>query len=345
MKIPFMDLGAGLKGIRQEIDQKIAEMIDNTSFIGGPVIRNFEKNFAAYCGTVGAVGCANGTDALFVGLKALGIGPGQKVIVPANSFIATAEAVSMAGAEVVFVDVLPGEWTLDPKALQDYFDSGQSAAAIIPVHLYGKMARMEELLPIASKNGASVIEDAAQAHGALRDSRGPGLWGDLATFSFYPGKNLGAFGDAGALVSQSKDILESAQAFVNHGRAPGEKYLHKSLGGNFRMDTLQAAILDIKLKHLSEDTEARIKLAMAYTQGLSNRKELILPEHFEKHRDVFHLYVVHLQERDRLKEFLQERKISTGIHYPVPLHMQEAYKDLEIPKGNFQSVNETQSNV
>jgi dTDP-4-amino-4,6-dideoxygalactose transaminase len=232
------------------------------------------------------------------------------------------------------VDVLEGNWTIDPRAVQDYFDAGKKAVAIIPVHLYGKMAAMDELVQIARTNGAYVIEDAAQAHGASLRGKGPGQWGDVACFSFYPGKNLGAFGDAGAIVSNNSELLQKAKAFVNHGRGPNKKYLHSSIGGNFRIDTIQAAILRIKLEILDDQTKQRQNLAKKYSQKLEGLP-IQLPIDSENSEAVFHLYVVHLDARDKVKSALSEAGISAGIHYPVPLHLQKAYQGLGHKAGDF----------
>lgn len=336
MKVPFMNLSDGLKPIKEEILSKIGNLIDNTCFVGGEEITLFEEEFAAFCGTRYSVGCANGTDALILALKVLNIGPGDTVVVPANTFIATSEAPTFVGANVEFVDVCEGSWTMDPAKLEEFLEStDKNVKAVIPVHLYGRMADMPAIMAVAKKHNLKVVEDSAQAHGALLDGKGPGMWGDMATFSFYPGKNLGAFGDAGALVTNNPEIAEKAKAYANHGRLPGQKYEHGFEGANLRIDTLQAAILRIKLRHLAAVTDNRIALTERYTKKLSVLEGLKLPASLKKDKQVFHLYVIHHEDRDTLKKNLAEAGISTGIHYPIPLHKQPAYAYKNYAVGSF----------
>ncbi|OQY35529.1 MAG: hypothetical protein B6241_01095 [Spirochaetaceae bacterium 4572_59] len=336
MKVPFMNLSDGLEPIKEEILAKIGDLIDHTRFVGGEDITLFEEEFASFCGTKYSVGCANGTDALILALKILNIGPGDTVVVPANTFIATSEAVTFVGANVEFVDVCEDSWTMDPVKLEEFLNqTDKDVKAVIPVHIYGRMADMPAIMAVAEKYKLKVVEDSAQAHGALLDGKGPGHWGDMATFSFYPGKNLGAFGDAGALVTNNTELAERAKAYANHGRLPGQKYEHGFEGANLRIDTLQAAILRIKLRHLAVATDKRIALTERYTEKLSAVSELKLPASLKKDKQVFHLYVIHHKDRENLKKNLAEAGISTGIHYPIPLHQQPAYAYKNYAVGSF----------
>ncbi len=336
MKIPFMDLTAGYPDYIDEATAAIKRLIETTQFIGGEEIDLFEKEFAAYCGLPYAIGCSNGTDALVVALKALGIGPGDTVITVPNTFIASAECINAVGAHVEFVDCDPDRFTIDPNALENHLRTRKSKSpvkAVIPVHLYGQMADMPEISRIAKNHGLKVIEDSAQAHGAKISNAGPGYYGDIATFSFYPGKNLGAFGDAGAIVTKDPSLYEMMKRYVNHGRWK-EKYEHPIVGNNARMDTIQAAILRIKLRHLPSWTLARKRAAEAYAIGLSG-KAVKVPFIAKSSDPVFHLFVIRSAERDSLQKRLKNSGISTGVHYPIPLHLQEAYRYLGYPEGAF----------
>lgn len=335
MSVPFMSLSDSLFPIREEIDKKISQIINETNFIGGEELDLFEQEFAAYCGIKYATGCSNGTDALILALKALGIGPGDKVITVPNTFIATAEAISFIGAEVIFVDIEKDFYTMDPQKLDEYLQKNYdpSIKAVIPVHLFGQMADMPEICKISEKYNLKVIEDSAQAHGAKINGKGPGYYGSIATYSFYPGKNLGAFGDAGAVVTNDPGLHKKIKMLVNHGRW-NEKYTHKSIGMNCRMDTLQAAILRIKMRHLEKWTEERITKASVYKNLLKN-KSIQLPETRSNCRHVFHLFVIKTEKRDDLIKALTEEGISSGIHYPVPLHLQEAYSFMGHKKNDF----------
>ena len=337
MKVPFMNLSDGLKPIKAEIMSKLEYLIDNTRFVGGEEITLFEEEFAAYCGTDYSIGCANGTDALIVALKVLNIGTGDTVLVPANTFIATSESVTFVGANVEFIDICEKSWTMDPAKLEEYLEQNQdkNIKAVIPVHLYGRMADMPSIMNIANKFKLKVIEDSAQAHGARLDGKGPGLWGDMACFSFYPGKNLGAFGDAGALVTNNKELAEKAKGYANHGRLPHQKYEHAFEGANLRIDTIQAAILRIKLRKLNDATANRISRANRFSEMLKDVKGLTLPAVMTDDKQVFHLYVIHVADRDGLKNKLSEAGISTGIHYPIALHRQPAYAYKNYGEGSF----------
>lgn len=337
-KIPLMNLNDCYVDIYDEVMKKIKELIDNTQFIGGKEISEFEKEFAKYCHVNYAVGCSNGTDAIEVALKALGIGQGDTVLVPVNTFVATAEAVNNVGAEVDFIDIEEDYYTIDPKKIKEYIENNRdkNIKAIIPVHLYGQMANMPEIMKIAREYNLKVIEDSAQAHGSELNGKRPGEYGDVATFSFYPGKNLGAFGDAGAVVTNNKELYERIQMIVNHGRKPGAKYEHEIIGGNKRIDTLQAGILRIKLKYLEKWTEMRREKVNLYLELLKDNSEIILPKVRENANPVWHLFVVRVKNRNKLQEKLKENGISTGIHYPFPLHMLDAYKYLGYEKDSFE---------
>ncbi|MBM7623044.1 DegT/DnrJ/EryC1/StrS family aminotransferase [Sporohalobacter salinus] len=335
MNIPFMDLSDCYDQIYDEVMEKIKGLIHNTRFVGGEEIDKFESEFADYCNVDYAVGCGNGTDALTLSLKALGIGSGDRVITVPNTFIATAEAITNVGAEVDFVDIEEDFYTMDPNKLEDYLkrkDSLSDIKAIIPVHLYGQMADMEAIMEIADTYNLKVIEDAAQAHGAKLKNSPPGKYGDIATFSFYPGKNLGAFGDAGAVITNDKDIAKRVKILSDHGRK--EKYFHQVEGYNSRLDSIQAAVLRIKLKYLAEWTSKRREKAKYYNQMLED-KNVITPKCREEAKHVYHLYPIKVKERDKVKDFLAQQGISTGIHYPVPLHLQPAYNYLDYSEGKF----------
>jgi len=335
MKIPFNDLTAGYPDYLEEAMARIRHLIEHSRFVGGKEIELFEEEFAAYCGTAYAVGCANGTDALVVALKALGIGPGDTVVTVPATFIASAEAIEAVGAKVAFVDIDPDRFTMDPSALQSYLDSpaGTAVKAVIPVHLYGQMADMASISAIARKKGLRIVEDAAQAHGATVDGKGPGYYGDIATFSFYPGKNLGAFGDAGAAVTNNPALRETMKMLANHGRWK-EKYTHSIVGYNARLDTIQAAILRVKLRQLPLWTEKRVRLAAEYTTALAGKKVQV-PFVAEGSKPVFHLYVIQSGARDELQERLAAAEIETGVHYPIPLHLQPAFSHLGYREGDF----------
>ena len=331
MKIPLVDLKAQYVGIKSEIDRAIQRVLDETDFIGGSAVREFETAFASYCGTRTAVGLANGTDALQLALLACGIGNGDEVITAVNTFIATSEAISATGARPVFVDNDPHTYTIDVRKIEEKIT--HRTKAIIPVHLYGQPADMDIVNEIAARLGLIVIEDAAQAHGARYKVKTVGNLGRLACFSFYPGKNLGAFGDAGAIATNDEELANKVRMLANHGRL--KKYEHEMEGYNSRLDTLQAAILLVKLRHLKEWTERRQHIASRYTLLLSTAKEIVTPTRNPDATHVFHLYVVRVQQRERVEQVLKEAGIATGIHYPIPLHQQPAYRHLGLPAGSY----------
>lgn len=316
-----MDLRAQYASIREEIDAAIDRVLGHTHFILGEEVEAFEEEFARYVGASGAVGVASGTAALFLALKACGIGPGDEVITTAHTFIATAEAISHVGARPVFADIDPVTYTLDPCSVEKAITP--RTKAIVPVHLYGQPADMDPLLDLARRYGLRVIEDAAQAHGAEYRGRRCGSIGDLACFSFYPAKNLGAYGDGGAVTGMDKSLLERVRKLRDHGRTT--KYEHDEIGYGERLDALHAAVLRVKLVHLDDWTVARQERAALYRERLAGLP-VGLPVEAPERKHVYHLFVVRIREkRDDLLHFLKERGIGAGIHYPVPLHRQPAY--------------------
>ncbi len=330
--IPLVDLRRQYLSIKNEIDKAMAEVVAESAFIGGKYVKSFEARFAEYCGVKYCVGVGNGTDALFIALKVFDIGPNDEVIVPANSFIATSEAITMSGASVVFVDINPMSYNIDTSKIEDKITS--RTKAIIPVHLYGQPADMDPILKTAKKHSLAIIEDAAQAHGAIYKRRQIGSIGDVACFSFYPGKNLGAYGDAGAIVTNDEELALKASMIANHGRT--EKYDHQLEGVNSRLDGLQAAILNVKLRRLPEWTEARRKTAYLYNEYLKDTM-LITPVEIESVKAVYHLYVVRVERglRQRLRDHLQSGGIATGIHYPIALPNLKAYEHLNHDENDF----------
>jgi dTDP-4-amino-4,6-dideoxygalactose transaminase len=329
--VPFLNLGAQYNLIKEEMQCAINEVIESNAFAGGPFVAKFEQAFAGFCGAKYALGVGSGTEALWFALQALGVGSGDEVITVPNSFIATAEAISFCGARPVFVDVDPHTYTMDPALLEQAITS--KTKAIIPVHLFGQMADMDPILEIAGKNKLFVIEDACQAHGATYKGRKAGSIGDAGCFSFYPGKNLGAYGEAGAVVTNNESIHRAIGMLRDHGQA--KKYVHKVVGWNGRMDGIQGAVLTVKLKYLAQGNVARQSHARLYDQHLRDAKDLVTPKVSDYGSSVFHLYVVRVRERDALLRSLGEKGIACGIHYPVPLHLQEAYAFLNLPQGSF----------
>ncbi len=322
MQIPLVDLRAQYLEIADEIDAAVSDVIKATAFVKGPFVERFEDEFARFVGVKHCVGVGNGTDALFIALKGLGIGPGDEVVTAVNTFVATAEAISMTGARPVFCDVDGETMNLDPDRLETCVT--EATRAIVPVHLFGRFAPMDEILAVARRHGLLVIEDAAQAHGAARGGRRAGAFGDAATFSFYPGKNLGAYGDGGAIVTRNDELAEWARKFSDHGRAT--KYGHEFEGINSRLDGLQAAILSVKLKHLERWSRRRRELAETYAARLEGIGNVVCPTMPEPGEHVFHLFVVRARRRDALRKFLLGRGISTGIHYPQILAELPAYR-------------------
>lgn len=320
--IPLVGLFDQYQTIKPEIDAAIQNIITSSAFVGGEEVRHFESEFAAYCEAKACVGVGNGTDALYLTLRALGIGASDEVITVAHTFIATSEAISMTGATPIFIDVTADTMLMDPSLIEAAITP--RTKAIIPVHLYGQSCDMDAIMEIARRHNLKVVEDAAQAHGGRWRGQRVGSIGDAATFSFYPGKNLGAFGDAGAVVSQDEALIERIRMLANHGRL--EKYTHKMEGVNSRLDGMQAAILRVKLRHLDDWNARRRQIADTYKEQLTDRG-IVLPVVHENAETVWHLFVIRVSERERLMSLLKEQGIASGIHYPVPLHQQPAYED------------------
>lgn len=330
-QVPFVDLKAQYLPIASEIDSAISEVINDTAFILGKDVRHFEDNFAQYCQVKYAVGVDSGTSALEMTLRAFGIGEGDEVITAANTFIATALAISFTGARPVLVDIDLQTFNIDSNLLEDAIT--EKTKAIIPVHLYGQPADMDPILEIARQHNLVVIEDACQAHGArYKDKRVGGL-GDAAAFSFYPAKNLGAFGDGGMVVTNDEQIADFIKMFRDVGQR--EKYHHEIMGYNHRLDNLQAAILAVKLNYLDEWNDSRRLHAETYNHLLAG-SGAVTPLVAAYSEPVWHLYVVRVSERDALRKYLwDEKRIGTGIHYPIPIHLQPAYRDLGYEQGDF----------
>ena len=327
--IPLVDLAAQYRDLRDEILPVVESVMRSGDFILGAEVALFEEEFARYCGVAHAVGVANGTEALHLAVRALGLGPGDEVITAANTFIATALAVSYTGATPVFVDVRPEDFNLDPSWLESAITA--HTKAIIPVHLYGQPADMEAILAVARQHHLYVIEDACQAHGAALGANKAGSWGDAGCFSFYPGKNLGAYGDGGAVVTNNADLAEKIRLLRNIGQQ--KKYLHTQVGYNSRLDTLQAAVLRVKLRHLDDWNARRRAAALQYHERLAGL-EVILPAEKPGAKHVRHLYVIQHQRRDPLQEFLKAQGIACGIHYPVPLPQQQPYRGIRTVPQN-----------
>ena len=330
--IPFVDLKAQYVSIRPEIDAAIAAVISDTAFVSGPFAEAFEEAFARYCEVGHCVGVANGTDALFIALRTLGVGPGDEVITVANSFVATSEAIRMAGAQVVFVDINAVTLNIDVERIEEKITP--RTKAIIPVHLYGQPPDMAPICALAQKHGLRVVGDAAQAHGALYQGQPIAQFADITCYSFYPGKNLGAYGDAGALVTDNAEWASAARMLANHGRT--KKYDHDFEGVNSRLDGLQAAILSVKLRHLEQWTEQRRRNAYLYNDALEGCG-VGIPGELDNVRAVYHLYVVRVPScrRGALQEQLKANGISTGIHYPIALPYLNAYRHLGHTEADF----------
>lgn len=339
MPVPFLDLKAQYQSIREEIQKALQDVLDNTAFAGGKFVAEFEEGFAPYCQSKHAIGVGNGTEALWVALLAMGIQPGDEVITAANTFIATAEAISFCGARPVFVDVEPDTYNLDPTKLEAAITS--KTKAIIPVHLFGQMADMDPILEIAKAHNLLVLEDASQAHGAEYKGKRAGSMGHAGSFSFYPGKNLGAYGEAGAVVTSDDAMAQTMRQFRDHGQS--KKYYHDMVGWNARMDGFQGAVLHVKMGHIENWTESRRTNARRYAEQLADVKGVILPVEKDEARHVYHVYAIRVEKRDELMAFLNEKGIGCGIHYPVPLHLQKAYADLGYKNGDFPVAEESAS--
>lgn len=329
MKIPFVDLKKQYASIKQEVDTAIKRVLDNASFVGGPELEGFEHEFAGFCGARFGIGLSSGTSALELSLRAHGVGAGAEVITVPNTFTATAEAIVNVGAKPVFVDVESETYNMDPERLRGAFSD--VTKAVIPVHLFGQPADLDPINDFAEDKALVVIEDACQAHCAEYKKRKIGGT-STSCFSFYPGKNLGAYGDGGAVTTNDEVVTGKIMMLRDHGRT--QKYVHELVGYNERLDSLQAAILSVKLKHLPLWTSARRRHARQYSTRLSEL-DVVTPFEAEYARHVYHIYAIQTRDRDGLHKHLKDNGIDSGIHYPLPLHMQPAYKDLNYRKGDF----------
>jgi dTDP-4-amino-4,6-dideoxygalactose transaminase len=321
MKIPFLDLGAQFNTIQPQIEHAIAEVLASHAFAGGPFVEKFEQQFARFSQREFAIGVGSGTEALWLALKALGIGAGDEVITVPNSFMATVEAIVFCGATPVFVDIDERTYNMDPQKLEQALTS--RTAAIIPVQLYGQMADMDPIMDFAKRHNLYVIEDACQAHGAEYKGRQAGSIGHLGCFSFYPGKNLGAYGDAGAVVTNDHQWANKIRMLRDHGQS--KKYQHDLMGWNARMDGIQGAVLSVKLEYLPHWNEARRRHAAHYNELLGNVDNVVIPSEAQDRKHVYHVYALCSNRRDALGEYLESRQIAHAIHYPVPLHLQPAW--------------------
>ena len=328
MIIPFVSFLPMEKELNNEIISAFNRVFTNSWYIEGKEDETFEKAFAEYCDKKYCVGCGNGLDALMLALKALGVGAGDEVIVPSNTYIATALAVTYVGATPVFVEPDINTFLINPALIEDKITA--KTKAILPVHLYGQACDMDPIMEIAKKHNLFVIEDCAQAHGATYKGKKVGSFGDAAGFSFYPGKNLGALGDAGAAITNNKEIADKIRALSNYGS--DYKYHHIYQGNNSRLDEMQAAFLSAKLPHLDRTNEERRRIAKLYTEGIKNPK-VITPIVKEDCVPVWHIYGIRCAERDALEKHLNDKGIGTNKHYPIPMHMQDCYKELNIPQG------------
>lgn len=328
--IPLVDLKAQYQTIKPQVNKAIKKILKSTHFVLGEEVEIFEEKFAKFTGSKFAIGVGNGLNALELGMRALGIGRDDEVITPANSFIASSSAISFTGATPVLVDCEENTFNIDPKKIKEKIT--KKTKAIMPVHLYGQPAAMDSIQKIAKKHNLMIIEDACQAHGASFKGKKVGSIGNFGAFSFYPGKNLGAYGDGGIITTNDKKLAQILKGMRNYGQS--QKYHHHYLAWNSRLDTIQAAILLVKLKYLNDWNIARLRNAQLYNKLLAGLP-IIAPEIPQDSIHVFHLYVIRTAKRDSLAQYLNKNGISTGLHYPIPIHLQEAYKQLDYKKGDF----------
>lgn len=331
MKIPFLDFAPMHDPIKKEMEHAFSRVYESNWFILGEHVQKFEKEYALFSGTRFSIGVSNGLDALILSLKAMGIGEGDEVIVPSNTYIASALAVTHVGAKPVFVEPDEATFNMAPNNIENAIT--RKTKAILPVHLYGQSCQMSEIMDIAEKRGLSVVEDNAQSHGATFNGRLTGSWGQLNATSFYPGKNLGALGDGGAVTSNSEALCDIVRSLRNYGST--KKYYNEVIGYNNRLDELQAAFLSVKLGHMKRWTEQRQLVAKQYLGDLQGVGDLVLPYSHPLATHVYHLFVIRTSKRDELQRFLNEKGIGTLIHYPVPPHLQKAYQSLGHVKGDF----------
>lgn len=341
MKVPFVSLKPMHKEIKHDLDKAYFDVLEESNFIQGKECNKFEEEFAKYCNAKYCVGVATGLDALYLILKALGIKKGDEVIVPSNTYIATALAVSYCGATPIFVEPQIETYNIDPKLIEEKIT--ENTKAIIPVHLQGRAADMDSINKIAKKYNLFVIEDAAQAHGTLYKGQKVGSLSDAAGFSFYPGKNLGALGDGGAVVTNNEELAKKVRALGNYGS--DYKYHHIYKGTNSRLDELQAAFLRCKLPHLDKWNEERRKIANRYFEGINNPLIKMPLKDSEDYKHIYHVFVIRCEKRDALESYLNEHGIGTVKHYPIPMHLQKAYADLNISQGELPIAEEISETV
>jgi dTDP-4-amino-4,6-dideoxygalactose transaminase len=328
--IPLVDLKEQYYSIKEEIDETIKKVFEKSWFILGENVKKFEEEFARYCGVDYAVGVGSGTEALHLALLACGSGPDEEVITVPNTAVPTISAVSFAQAKPVFVDINPQTYTIDVSKIEDAISP--RTKTILPVHLYGQPADMDGIRKIAKKHNLRVIEDACQAHGAEYKGKKVGSLGDVGCFSFYPSKNLGAYGDGGMAVTNNREMAEKLKMLRNYGQE--KRYYHKIKGFNSRLDELQAAVLRVKLKYLDDWNEKRRKNASIYNELLTDT-DVVTPLEADYGKHIYHLYVIKYKERDSLEKYLKEKGVGTFVHYPIPVHLQEAYSSLGLEKGSF----------
>ena len=331
MKVPLLDLKRQYDAIKPEIDQAIQKVLDHAMFIMGPEVKELEQKLAQYCGVKHGIGVASGTDALLLSLRALGVGLGDEVITTTFSFFATAGVISRLGARPVFADIDPRTFNIDPECLKGAITS--KTKVIMPVHLYGQIAEMDEILEIAGKHNIPVVEDAAQAIGARYKGKNAGQFGSMGCFSFFPSKNLGAYGDGGFIVTNDDKLVESVRKLRVHGAQP--KYFHSVIGYNSRLDTIQAAVLIVKFKYLPEWHEARRKKANYYNVLLKDIEQITTPFVRDYNYHIYHQYTILAENRDKLKDWLKAKEIGFDTYYPLPLHLQECYRDLGYKVGDL----------
>lgn len=341
MNVPFVDLKLQYKNIKSEIDSAISEVINNAAFIKGKYVKEFEELFAKKNKVKNCIGVANGTDAIFIVLKCLGIGKGDEVITTASSWISTSETISLTGATPVFVDIDKDFYTIDPNKIEAKIN--KNTKAIIPVHLYGQPSQMEDIKSICNRYNLHLIEDCAQAHFAEYKGQLVGTFGIAGTFSFYPGKNLGAYGDGGAIITNDDDLAKKMRMFANHGAL--KKHFHEIEGINSRLDGLQAAILTVKIKYIDEWNNLRYKNAHIYNNLLSKINEVTIPQITKEAKHIFHVYEIRVTDREKLIQYLNAHEIETAIHYPTILPLMNAYKYLSYKPEDFPNASSYQSQI
>jgi dTDP-4-amino-4,6-dideoxygalactose transaminase len=341
MNVPFLDLKAQYKSIKEEVNAEIQKVLDNTAYILGESVSKFEKSFAEHHNVKYCLGTSSGTDGNHIALWALGIGPGDEIIIPANTFIATAWGATLCGAAPVFVDCHPESYNIDPAKIEEKIT--KNTKAIVAVHLYGQPADMDEIKKIADKHNLPVIEDAAQAHLSEYKGKKVGGLGLASSFSFYPGKNLGAYGEGGAVATNDDELFKKFKLLREHGQS--QKYYHDSFGHNYRMEGIQGAVLNVKLKYLDNWTNERRRAAAKYKELLAGIDSIITPKEMDYAKHVYHLFVIQVNKansveknselRDKLKDHLTENKVAVGLHYPIPLHLQKCFENSGYKNGDF----------